>query len=577
MTSAELSLPVLLFAPLAAALIILLGKFLPRRWVTLPAFLLWLGASVWALAAAAPAVFSGRLLTYSLGGWSAPWGITLELRGIAWIATCTDVLIGAAAWLQSLRSRRLSLHFYFFFFLALFALQGTLYTGDLFNLFIWFEVLSLSSFVLIAYERHLTARLAAIRYLLISSVSIIMFLLGVWILYHHSGVLSMAGTAAALPPSGSGDAGSAVGLALALITGGVLTRAAIFPFHTWLPEAHAAAPYPVSALLSGFVIKAPVLALWRFYDHLSFPALGQLLVWTGAASALLAVIAAMAQRDAKKLLGYHSVSQMGYILAAFGVGGIAGKTAALYFIIAHALFKSLLFLTVGEVTDKAGSRNVYRLHGLGRRFPLTGLLYAVAACSIAGVPLFAGYSAKLLVAEALPASGAYYLLLATGVGTAASFFKLSRIFTGPPLRLNPAEPERPAASTGPHAVPHASPRRRFTGAVVPLGTLLLAAGCLLMGLFPGRSEELFTLLTGHAAGRAVAGTPEIVASWFSLSSLLKAFITLAAGFLLSLGLFTSAGKAASTCIRRLRLDVGGALRLLTAGFAVLLLYGAVFY
>jgi hypothetical protein len=113
--------------------------------------------------------------------------------------------------------------------------------------------------------------------------------------------------------------------------------------------------------------------------------------------------------------------------------------------------------------------------------------------------------------------------------------------------------------------------------VVPLGTLLLAAGCLLMGLFPGRSAELFTLLTGHAAGRAVAGTPGIVASWFSLSSLLKAFITLAAGFLLSLGLFTSAGKAASTCIRRLRLDVGGALRLLTAGFAVLLLYGALFY
>jgi multicomponent Na+:H+ antiporter subunit D len=183
--------------------------------------------------------------------------------------------------------------------------------------------------------------------------------------------------------------------------------------------------------------------------------------------------------------------------------------------------------------------------------------------------LFAGYSAKLLVAGALSASGAYYLLLAAGVGTAASFFKLSRIFTGSPLPPEPAPPDAPAVS--------APSRRSFIGAAASLGTLLLAAGCLLMGLFPGRSAELFTLLAGHTAGRTAAGVPGIVESWFGPANLLKAFLTLAAGFLLSLGLLSSAGKAASTRIRLLRLDLGGSLRLLTAGFAVLLLFTAVFY
>lgn len=582
MSHAELALTLLLFAPLAAALLILTGRFLAPRAGSTPAFLLWLIASGGALAVLAPSVLQGETILIAVGGWSAPLGIELEMRGLAWIATLTDVVIATAAWLHTRRPARLSnrydAYFYIFFFMALFSLQGTLYTTDLFNLFIWFEVLALASFALISYHGRLTARLAAIRYLLMSSLSILAFLLGVWVLYYYTGTLSMELAGTSLARIASVEARQAVGFALACITGGILTRAALVPFHTWLPEAHAAAPYPVSALLSGFVIKAPTIALWRIFHYIEFPGLRELFVWVGAASALLGVLAAMSQSDAKKLLGYHSISQMGYILAAMGVGGGMGRAAALFFIIGHALFKSLLFLTVGELTERLGSRNVYTLRGLGRRFPLQTLLYGIAALSITGVPLFAGYTAKLAVSKALGPHPAYWLLLIAGVGTAASFLKLSRIFTGRTLTTDAPEvvprgkgSEIAAPST---AAPEEAAVPPSGGRLALFGAMLPAAGCLVLGLFPGRSLALLQLLLSSTAPEApVAAQLE----WFSSGALLTSALVIAGGALLFLPLLSPPGRRAAAALRRGRLGINASLRLLTAGFAALVWYGAVLF
>lgn len=565
----EIAVLLLLCSPLIAAVLSLTGKFSKNNSYIIISFLIWIGGSLYALTVAGLPIFNGESLSYSMGGWGEPYGIQLTIDGLTWIATLTDILIGSAAWLASRRYRRFGAVFYFFFFMALFSLQGILCTRDIFNLFIWFEVLSLSSFLLISYDRSLSSRLAAIRYLLISSLSIIFFLIGVWILYWLSGTLSLGSIAAGLnglssPSATAFDARGAAGLALALITVGILTRAAIIPFHTWLPDAHAAAPYPVSALLSGFVIKAPMLAMWRIFDFLQFPGMMEGLIWLGGVCAVWGVAAAMSQNDAKKLLGYHSVSQMGYILAAFGIGGPLGRTAALFYIIAHALFKSLLFLTVGHVTARVGTRNVYSIRGLVRFFPLYTAAFLIGAAAISGVPLLAGFTGKVLVTKALYTHPAYYLLTAAGIGTAASFVKLAAMFFGKPSAAHIAALE-------------STPQDHLTtyraGLAPNVGIFLISLGCILMGVLPNRIHHLLLLLLYGEKEAPAAAT----VGWYTPESLIKAAITLAAGVLIALFLLSPQGRQVSHRFRRYRVGLHGSLRLLVGGSIAVLLFGLSIY
>jgi len=568
----EIALPLLLLSPLAAAFVSLIGGFLKKRTLETAAFLLWLVATLAGVALSSSVFRTGTSLLYPMGGWLEPYGIVMEIEGLTLVATLTDIVIAGTAWLQTRRFRAYGSTFSFFFFLALFSLQGIMLTRDLFNLFVWFEVLSLCSFLLITYFRSAETLMAAIRYLLISSVSVFFFLIGLWILYQHTGSLSLAvigdllASGAGTPALDPADIGQTVsreiGFAAALITAGILTRAAIIPFHTWLPAAHSAAPYPVSALLSGFVIKAPMIALWRFLDYLPCPGLGEPLVWLGAGGALYGVLAAMVQKDAKKLLAYHSVSQMGYIIAAFGAGGIIGKTAGLFYIVGHALFKGLLFLTVGEVADRAGTRNVYRLRGLFRFFPFQGILFFIAAAAISGVPFFAGFSAKILVSKALYRHPADWLLLAAGIGTAASFFKLSRIFLG----SAPLDTVEQLETQPRDLIISGMPK-----AAAYLSMALLGLGCIAMGSIPGIFQGFFAGPAARAPLEAVRG--DLIRFYYPLS-LLKAGGSLIAGLGISFFLLSPGGRNFSHMVRDRELKLNGALRLLLAGFILFAVIGA---
>jgi formate hydrogenlyase subunit 3/multisubunit Na+/H+ antiporter MnhD subunit len=570
--SLPINAPVLLlmFSPLIASLVCLVGKLVSPRYSVLPAFMLWAVGSIAALIVSAPTVLNGGSLLYTFGGWAEPYGIVLEVNGITWLATLIDVLIGSAAWLQSRRYRRFGPLFYFFFFMTFFSLQGVLYTRDLFNLFVWFEVLSLSSFMLITYDQNRSTYIAAVRYLLISTVSVVFFLLGVWIIYTVTGSLSLPTIASALTKisSGHGSGIEFIKPAVALMSAGILTRAAVVPFHAWLPEAHAAAPYPVSALLSGFVIKAPMLALWRIYDYISFPQSRELLIWIGCICGFVGVLAAMVQKDAKKLLGFHSVSQMGYIVAAFAVGGTAGKAASLFYIIGHALFKSLLFLTVGRVTERIANRNVYEVRGMGRFFPVSAVLFAVAAFSISGVPLFAGFTAKLLVSKVLQYHSAYWMLFAAGIGTAASFFKLGCIFIGAHPRGDNGRLEW---------LPSDISSSRVSAVFADIGTAALAGGCLVMGIVPNHIHALFVrLIEGKTINKTISAlsTTDMnsVVHWYTLPALLKTAGMVAGGFIISLILLSGPGKTGAHLIRARMFGINGSLRLLTGGFILFIFF-----
>ena len=518
----------LLLAPLSAVLVTLLSKLLPREVSQLPAFLIWFVGSLWALLRTADAAGSVPRM-YAFGGWREPLGIVFELNGIGWAAALLALVIFTAVWLVSWKQRGYGSSFYFTLYLTHFSLLGILFSRDLFNLFVWFEVLSLCSIILVAYDRTPTALLAAFRYLLLSTVSITFYLIGVWIFYRSTGSLAFGEIAAYLKELPRG-AGAVSKTALALITVGIATRSAVVPFHTWLPPAHSSAPYPVSALLSGLVIKVPLLALWHFYAYLPFSPMEQLPTWLGIGGALVGGIAAVMQSDAKRILAYSSVGQMGFIVAVFSFGGAFGEAASLFYILLHALSKSLLFLSVGYVTQHAGSRDVYILRGMQRRFPLTAVWYWIAAFTLMGIPLSGGYYAKLLVSSSLYNHPGAWLLNIAGAATAIALFKLGRIFTGP------RDDTEDGLGTGLRisiaAEPGTSAKPRAIGAIT-LGMALLAASCVAIALFP---QHLFRFLSSlsivgpviEGSGGAISG-PISGLSWYSSSSLLKAALITLSG------------------------------------------------
>ncbi|MFP4704376.1 MAG: complex I subunit 5 family protein [Spirochaetaceae bacterium] len=472
------------------------------------------------LAAVYPAVRDGAVLTYTLGGWPIPVGIGLELDGLAWLSSTLIYVISLLIALYALAHRDYGPQFYPFYLLLIAGMEGVVLTTDVFNMFVSFEIVAIAAYVLIAYHREATALVAAYKYLILSTVGIFFFLFGTFVIYRELGTLALgditAGYTAAVE---AGDVVQVRTLRLALtsLVVGVGVRTAFIPFHTWLPEAHAYAPHPISAVLSGVLIKISFFALIRLvraFDPLLF---STLLLWIGAVTAVVAVVWALSQRDVKKLLAYHSISQMGYVLAAFGTAGALALPAALYHAVNHGLFKSLLFLAVGTAVHITGKRDVYRMPPLGRSAPLLGLLFAVGALSIAGVPGFNGYASKAAVTEALDGSPAYPLLWLTSVGTAASFIKLSRIFR----RGEDGAPE----TTGAVRLP--------ASAVVGMG--VLAVLCVTTGVVPQVIvPTLGTLLNPPGMAAEIAPV-------FEPGKLGGTAVALALGFLVYLFVKSSAG------------------------------------
>ena len=473
---------------------------------------------------------------------------------MAWAAALLGLIIGTVVWRETSRSSsyptKYGPGFYFIFYMVFFSLAGVLCTRDFFNLFVWFEIVSLCSFVLIAYEQHPRALLAAFRYLMVSTVSIIFYLLGLWLLYRSSGSLSISGIAALLD---SGALSPEVGAALALMSAGILTRSAAIPFHSWLPEAHGAAPYPVSALLSGLVIKAPVLALGHVLGTFSFPALRSLFILLGLLGALLGAGGALVQRDIKFLLGYSSVSHMGLIIALFAADDALAPSAMLFYIIAHGLAKSLLFITLGGMSSNLGTRDLDALRGSLLRVPLPAAASLIGIATLSGIPFTAGYPAKLLAAKLISHSPVLEVILViASVLSAAALLRLLLLFL--PGRAFPGTAVVQTRNT-PMQKPSAG------------GPLFLAAACIAAGVLP---HVLLPLLSTLTVGSSSAVTE---LQWYAAVNAGKSAAVLAAAALLAGFSFLPFGRLLCEKGRSLKTGIHGTLRLLVFGMLFFLAYG----
>jgi multicomponent Na+:H+ antiporter subunit D len=481
--------------PLAAAFVSLLVKTrlprLPSR-LTLVSSLVLLVLSVGALATQA------RQVTFA-GGWAPVTealqtfvpGVALVLDGLSALVLTMVAVVGLAVtvygarYLEGDEGRPL---FFVLFNLLVVGMNGAVLAGDLFNLYVFIEIASIASYALVAFGTGAREIEAAFKYLLLGAVASLALLLGIGVLYRAAGVLNFADLSLAIA-EGQVPA-SALQLVAGLFLAGFAIKAAMMPFHAWLPDAHASAPAPISAMLSGLLIKTlGIYALVRvFYVVLGMggpvgESLQTLLLVFGCLSMVGGVLLALGQDDVKRLLAYSSISQMGFVLVALGTNTWLGVVAALFHALNHALFKSALFLSSGSLERLTGTRRLSEMGGLLKLAPATSLGAMGACLSIAGVPPFNGFWSKLLILVALFEAGLPLvggLAAATAVLTLLAVLKIQRqAFFGPlPERLVGVR-EVPAAMHVP---------------VLALSLLCLALGV----LWPFGVDDVV-----HAAARAV--------------------------------------------------------------------------
>jgi multicomponent Na+:H+ antiporter subunit D len=228
---------------------------------------------------------------------------------------------------------------------------------------------------------------------------------GIAVIFGLTGQLDFAAVAAGLKEL---NAGPVLGLVTAFFLLGFGLKAALVPFHAWLPDAHPSAPAPISAVLSGLLIKVSgVYAMTRIFLNVFglTPALSAVLMGLGAVSIVVAALLALGQKDMKRMLAYSSISQVGYVVLGLGIGTPLGLAGGLFHLFNHALAKGLLFLTSGSVQQATGTRNMDEMGGLAKRMPVTALANLVGALSIAGVPPLNGFWSKLIIIVALVQAG----------------------------------------------------------------------------------------------------------------------------------------------------------------------------
>ena len=384
-------------------------------------------------------VLADGIQVYEVGEWGK-YGIML----VADLLSAGMVLLTSVASLLALvyslgyiEKRSLGNSYHPLFNLMVAGLNGAFLTGDLFNLFVFFELLLLSSCgLVIANETSSVTKPsdkmeATFKYLVLNMLGSFTMLIAILSIYGITGTLNMADIA--LRISLMVDAGTApwylYGAALLFIV--VFgNKAALFPLHYWLPDVHPSAPSPISAMLSGVLIKVGVYGMLRVF-FLIFPAslgiFSPLIMILALATIVIGGISAMGQSDVKRMLGYSSVGQIGYIFLGLGIGTIPAIAASLVYLVNHAIAKALLFLTSGAIMHHAGTRDMTKMGGMNKTAPFMSAVFLIGAMSISGLPPMGGFIAKFILFDA-GLSAEYYIPI--GIALVMAVFTLFYLFRG---------------------------------------------------------------------------------------------------------------------------------------------------
>jgi multicomponent Na+:H+ antiporter subunit D len=414
MTAAS-AIALLILSPLAAAA---LAFAFPRRgrWLALGTVAVVGGASV----QLTRQVLTDGVQIHRVGGWGPPLGIDLRADGLSVLMLLITALIGLAVSLYAQRyfvsehddqTAHRERYFWPLFLFLWTALNALFLSADIFNLYVTLELLGFAAVTLVALAGKRAALTAALRYLFVSLTASLFYLLGVGLVYGQCATVDLTSLAAKAQP------GPTLWVALALMTGGLIAKAALFPLHFWLPPAHANAPAPVSALLSALVVKGSfyiLLRLWfEAFPGLMTPAVAQLFGLLGGAAILWGSVNALFQSRLKLLIAYSTVAQLGYLfllfpLAATHEGGFTAWSGGLILLGAHACAKTAVFLTAGNILHAAGHNRIQDLDGITHLLPVSVFAFGLSGMSLIGLPPSSGFAGKWLLLNAALAQGQWW-------------------------------------------------------------------------------------------------------------------------------------------------------------------------
>ncbi len=383
--------------------------------------------------------FSGERLSYALGGWAPPLGIEFVVDQMNSPILLLVSFIGLLATLYAMPTmvkeipeakRSLFLAAYVLCFAGL---LGVAVTGDAFNLFVFLEISSISTYVLVALGGNQDRRAftAAFNYLIMGSLGATFYVIGIGFLYAATGTLNMADLATRVPEVADSRT---IHAGFAFIVVGLGLKFAMFPLHQWLPNAYAYSPNVVTVFLSATATKVAFYALIRLLFSVFSPELGfqeVIFTWVLAPLAAIAAIAcsfqAVFQTDIKRMLAYSSVAQVGYMLLGLSLASEAGVSASLFHLINHAFMKGALFMAVGAIALQLGSSQLRDFAGIAKKAPWTASAMAIAALSLVGVPLTAGFLSKVALFRAALVQDWWWVVVVLAISSVLAVLYVGRI------------------------------------------------------------------------------------------------------------------------------------------------------
>jgi len=405
MTTEQLILaliPLPIIVPAATAAIALLLARFPKAQQAIALFSL--GSLLGVASALVYLIYAHGVHTVQVGGWDAPIGITLVADNLAVLMiTVSQLVLFAVMWFgigQGIsdgdEDEPISVFVPTYMLLNM-GVSMAFLAGDLFNMYVGFEVLLVASYVLLTLGASSSRTRAGVSYVMVNMLSSMVFLLAIGLVYQAVGTVNFAHISLRMEdiPDGTRTAIFAVLLVAFAV------KAAVFPLSAWLPDSYPTAPSMVTAVFAGLLTKVGVYAIIRTRSVV-FPdgRLDDVLMWAGLATMLMGILGAMAQNDIKRLLSFTLVSHIGYMIFGIAVGNTLGLGGAIFYIVHHILVQTALFLVVGLIERQAGSSSLRSLGSLAKTSPLLALLYLVPALNLGGIPPFSGFLGKVMLIEA---------------------------------------------------------------------------------------------------------------------------------------------------------------------------------
>ncbi|MBD3222335.1 Na+/H+ antiporter subunit D [bacterium] len=428
MNSASLVLTLPVVIPLATAILTLALREhrAAQRTASVTGWTGLLGVAIWLLIE----VQDAGAIAVQLGGWPAPYGITFVADRLSALMVLVSAAMGLAVGLYSLAGlspEREHHGHHTLFHVLLMGVNGSFLTGDLFNLYVWFEVMLIASFVLVTLGGRRGQLEGGLKYMTLNLLGSMIFLASVGFLYSQTGTLNMAHLHVVLDESGGGTLLLTISVLL-LIAFGI--KAAVFPLFMWLPTSYHTPPTAVSAIFAGLLTKVGVYALIRAFTLIFTFDVGwthSLLLWLAGLTMASGVLGAMVQGSVRRILSFHIVSQIGYMVMGLALYTLAGLAGAVFYIIHHIVVKTNLFLIGGLIARVCGSAELSRVGGLIRKRPLLAGLFLIPGLSLAGIPPLSGFWAKFAVIKASLEVDAWVIAavaLAVGLWTLFSMMKI---------------------------------------------------------------------------------------------------------------------------------------------------------